>query len=232
MNEQSLEGEKKSEADALLGSRQSEQPFMSVVPKRDESPSPVATPSQAAERVARGLIGSHTPIEPIVAEASIYRVHKERDRAVTAIPEILWRSAVRKKEELNEPPKKNSTQNVSEDALNLQLLELYALSQEYALEPATLKAAKHSAEVGALASLPDGSDDDFFDSLKEVLTEPTTEGVGEETSADDEEALKEANSARKASLRSRILTLMEDPALRKRYVSERAHEREIRHTVL
>ena len=176
--------------------------------------------------------------------ASAYRARPNRDRAIAAIPDILWRGEERRRrraEETEEASAEHSRLPVSAEELDARLLELYALAQEYALEPASLSTVHSNVRVNELANLQPSDDEAYLNDLERFFEDETgrtsdlkaeeperkeeLEGA-EETDGDAE--LKSAVAARRADIKSAIVELMSDPELRSRYLAEIASERVLR----
>ena len=171
-------------------------------------------------------------------EEHVYRARPNRDRTVTAIPGILWRAQARSKKEslAQEGEKKPSAPTeAGEQSLDARVLELYALAQEYALEPATVSAARHTERVEALASVSGTNEDEYLAKLQNIFENESSDSTvsqsnkilvdQEKKSADAE--LKQLAGERRARLKSAMLDLLDDDHLRTRYEAEVASEKSL-----
>ncbi len=166
------------------------------------------------------------------AERAAYRARPSRDRAVAAIPEILWRAEERDRPKSPEPELATSVppEEATQEILDAQMLELYSLAQEYGLEPTTLAAVQTNDRVNALATLDTSLGTEEYLKNLEKLFVPETQKIPTETEKGTEvsDELKNAVSLRKSRIKTAIVELMRDPQLRKRYLAEISGERSLR----
>ena len=160
-----------------------------------------------------------------------YRARASRDRAIVAIPEILWRAG-----EHADVGREQEQSVVPSEALDAKILELYSLAQEYALIPQSVSALERSKQVNAFAGLDTTDDEIYLKQLEELLTEPVKNGdisEGHEILEEEktEVSFKEAITHHKESIKKDIMHLMQDSVLRDRYFAELSAERSQRRSL-
>ena len=158
-----------------------------------------------------------------------YRARQSRDRAIAAIPEILWKNGEHVdagREQVAIPP----------EALDAKMLELYSLAQEYALAPQSVSALKRSKQINALAGIDTTDDETYLKKLEELLEQSagsrdTSKAHITPKGEEDKVSLKEAVAQHKKSVKEAITSLMNDTALRERYLAELSAERSQRRSL-
>ncbi|HEY4514794.1 MAG TPA: AAA family ATPase, partial [Candidatus Paceibacterota bacterium] len=154
----------------------------------------------------------------------LYADRSRRDLAVTAIPEILWQARTIDGESEGATTVSKESARVPLDA---RLMELYALSQEYVMEPVDNVSVTRSMRIDALADMAHVSEDQYLASLQGLLAREEQDFVGP---PDESRDTKAKVTARREYLRKSILDLMSDQELRLRYEAEVTHERAVRHS--
>ena len=178
-------------------------------------------------------------IETPQVDKAEYQASEKRDRSITAIPGILWREYRRNQKSLvgekNEIDKVKVSHGDKESTLEARMLELYALSQEYAMEPSTKMAIERSADINEIADVLSLPEDQYLLALQSVFNKTEDNEIEGSLDEDDkdvssEDELRHASLERRKGIRDSILRLMSDTELLVRYKSEVESEKKIRHS--
>ena len=147
-----------------------------------------------------------------------------RDRFVTLIPGVIW-SNHKINQEANQTEENGPSlpKEAVATSLDVRLLELYALAQEYSMEPGNVSTATRSRQIDALADLNKTPDNKYLEELQTLFEQD----VDENTAQPEGKTLGKIVSERRESLKVAMLNLLADSELRERYEAEVASEKAI-----